>query len=389
MSTDSQIRVLQFLSSTVRAGAEEVALELVRGLDPSRFRSYLVCPQPLLDEFGDDWRVNDAQALALTLNSPKQLGAASKFVNHLRAEKIDVVHAHMIRAAVVAIPLARLAGVPVAIHTCHGREAWRKGWLHRQYWIDRAIFAWADASVAVSESTRGYLVGEKKLNPRNITVIRNGRSLRSFSPDPVRQQRLRAEFGIGPRGLVLGVFGRLEPQKGHRFLLEALPQVLARVPDLKVLFVGDGSLREELQSYAQSHQLIGSLIFTGYRRDWMELMSLTDVVALPSLYEGMPLVPIEAAALGKPVVATSVDGTREVVVDWVTGRLVPPGQPEPLAQALVHIFLHPAERRELGSKAKARAEQMFSLKRQLEETAALYERLLGRVRKHELEEVSA
>lgn len=376
MPSDNRIRVLQFLVSPVRSGAEEVALELVRGLDPRRFRNYLMCPAPLLEAFGKDWQVGDAQALALTLESPFHWNGARRFMNYLRAERIDVVHAHMIRAAAAAVPLARLAGVPVVIHTCHGREAWRTKWLSRQYWYDRRITAWSDVTVAVSESTRDYLLKEKKLRPDKVLVIRNGRHLDGFFPDPSRRQALRREMGIGAEDPVVGVFGRLEEQKGHRYLIEALPRVLEKIPALHVVFAGDGSLRAELEISVRARGLDRSVHFLGYRQDWMNWMDATDIVALPSLYEGMPLVPIEAGAMGKPVLATAVDGTCEVVVNGQTGVLVPPAQPEALADALVTLLQDPEKQRALGEAGGLRARALFSLEQQVRETAQLYERLL-------------
>lgn len=387
MSSDSRIRVLQFLVSPVRSGAEEVALELVRGLDQRRFRSYLVCPQPLLDAFGDDWRVGDASALALHVPSPFQWESARQFIAYLRAEKIDVVHAHMVRAATSAIPLARLAGVPVAIHTCHGREAWRQKWLSKQYWIDRRIEAWSQATIAVSESTRDFLVNEKAFDSRKVVVIRNGRHLNGFMPDVQRRQNLRSEIGIGPDDPVVGVFGRLEEQKGHRYLIEALPEILASVPSTKVLFVGDGALRSELEQQVRSAGLDNCVRFLGYRRDWMNWMDLADIVALPSLYEGMPLVPIEAGAMSKPVVATAVDGTREVVVHQNTGILVPPANSSALADALISLLKNPEQQKRLGEAAKRRAREMFSLDQQIGQTADLYERLLAARQQKAIEKV--
>ena len=376
MPKDNRIRALQFLVSGVRSGAEEVALELVRGLDREQFRNYLVCPQTLLEAFGDDWKVGDASALALQLNAPWQLESVRRFVSYLRSEKIDVVHAHMIRAAAIAVPLARLAGVPVVIHTCHGREAWRQAWLSRRYWLDRRITGWSDATIAVSESTREFLLKEKHLDPEKVFVVRNGRHLNGFTPDLARRQSLRRELGIGPDEPVVGVFGRLEAQKGHRYLLEALPVVLAQVPAVKVLFVGEGSLRNELKGKVRSLGLDSSVHFLGYRRDWMNWMDLTDIVALPSLYEGMPLVPIEAAAMAKPVLATAVDGTCEVIVDGETGLLVPPAQAKPLAEALIRLLGDSEQQRLLGEAARRRAREVFSLEQQIRDTAALYQSLL-------------
>jgi glycosyltransferase involved in cell wall biosynthesis len=379
MLKDDRIRVVQFLCSTVRSGAEEVALELARGLDPKKFKSFVVCPPSLLDSIESECRAAGAGTLSLTLESPWQIGAARKFVSFLRSQRIDVVHAHMIRAALVAVPLSRLAGVPVVVQTCHGREAWRTGWLRRRYEIDRIIAAMADATIAVSESTRDYLLKEKGLNPRKVVVIRNGRSLTGFSPGSKGLAILRADLGIAPDEAVLGVFGRLEEQKGHCYLIEALPMVAAQAR-IKVLFVGDGSLRAQLEASAHAHGLEGRIVFTGYRQDWKDLMVLSDLVVLPSLYEGLPLVPIEAGALGKAVLATAVDGTREVVEDGLSGRLVPPAQPEPLTRALLELLQDPSERRRLGENARARAEELFSLERQLRETADLYGRLLAHSR---------
>ncbi len=379
MSAARRIGVVQFLNGTVRAGAEEVALELARGLDSERFRSYLVCPQQLLDAFGHDWKGSSIVAWPLSLDSPWQIAEGRKFIKFLRSEKIDVLHAHMIRAALAAVPLARLAGVPVVVQTCHGREAWRTSWSKRRYWIDRRIASWSDATVAVSESTAEYLAHTKGINRRDIKLISNGRPMNGFSPvTAVQQEQLRAELGIPSADTVVAVFGRLEEQKGHRFLLEALPAVAEKVPGLKVLFVGDGALRIKLEEEAQVRGLDRCVIFTGYRRDCMQLMAICDVVVLPSLYEGMPLVPIEAAAMRKPVLATAVDGTKEVIADGVTGVLVPPGQPAALATALIKLLSNKEWSLALGEQAHERAERLFSLDRQLRETETLYRALLNK-----------
>jgi glycosyltransferase involved in cell wall biosynthesis len=373
-----RIRVAQFLTATVRSGAEEVALEMVRGLDPRQFQSFLICPPELLEAFGDDWRAPGVEALPLDLGRPWNPARATRLVRFLRNRKIDILHAHMTRAALPGVPLARLAGVPVVLHTCHGREAWRTGHGWNGYWVDRRLHAWSDTTIAVSQATRDYLVEEKELDPAKVIVIRNGRSLGSFRPDFAVATRLREELGLAAADSVAAVFGRLEPQKGHRYLLEALPVVLARAPRLKVLFVGDGQLRAELESLAEARGVRRAVIFTGYRKDWKHLMSLCDFVVLPSLYEGLPLVLIEAGAMGKAVVATSVDGSREVVEDGRTGVLVPAREPGPLADAVISLTLDPAARQRMAAAGRARACEVFSLERQLETTSELYRRMLGR-----------
>jgi glycosyltransferase involved in cell wall biosynthesis len=312
----------------------------------------------------------------MTIEGIRDWKHALEFVKLLRDEQIDVVHAHMIRAALVAVPLAKIARVPVIVHTCHGREAWRTSWLKRQFWLDRRLSDLADATLAVSEATRTYLINDKQLRPEDVRVIRNGRNLDVCTLSHNEKQRVQAEFGLATNELVVGVFGRLESQKGLSYLLHALPTVRQRVGAFKVLFVGDGSLRHELEKQSQALGLRETIIFTGYRNDAKQLMAFCDLVVLPSLYEGMPLVPIEAAILGKPVVATAVDGTTEVVANASTGVLVPPRDPILLAQAITELLLNPQLRRDMGTRARQRAEILFSLGRQISETEALYVSLL-------------
>jgi glycosyltransferase involved in cell wall biosynthesis len=377
MAHNGKIRVLQFLNESVRAGAEEVAFEIFRRLDPRRYQSYLVCPPALVKAFSGDWQGENSVMHELKLDDPWQIPQANRFVSFLREEKIDVVHAHMIRGALAAVPLARLAGVPVVVHTCHGREVWRKSWLKRQFWIDRRITDWSDATIAVSEATAAHLLHDKKLDPKKVKVIRNGRTVNGFKAEPGMLDELRACLGIEPGTSVVGVFARLEPQKAHKYLIEALPAILRKVPQLKVIFAGDGSLRRELEGHVGRLGLTGVVIFTGYRRDSMELMSLCNLVALPSIHEGMPLVPIEAAALGKAVVATAVDGTKEVVADGETGILVPPEQPQRLADAITRLLLDANERARMGERGRALANEEFTLERQIQVTADFYEELLS------------
>lgn len=379
MSRGDRIRVLQFLTSTVRAGAEEVALELARGLDPVRYRSYLACPPELMGLLEPELLDAGVECVPIAPRAPWSFRAALKFVRYLREQRIQVFHAHMIRAAVAGVPLARLAGVPVVIHTCHGREAWRTSWHSRHFVLDRWIHALADKAIAVSQSTSDYLVQEKKFDPDSVVVIRNGRPIPAGPCPPSKLEKVRKELGITDDHLVIGVFGRLEEQKGHRYLLAALPEVFSAIPAVTVLCVGDGVLRPALEAAVSKMGFLGRVRFLGFRNDVRELMTISDIVALPSLYEGMPLVPIEAAAVARPVVATAVDGTREVVVDGVTGRLVPPEAPAPLARALIDLLRDPAERKRLSENAYAHASAVFSLDRQIQSTTQIYESGLAKV----------
>jgi len=172
------------------------------------------------------------------------------------------------------------------------------------------------------------------------------------------------------RRVVIAV-GRLTPQKGLHTLIEAAPRVAEAVPDAGFLIVGDGPLRGELERAARASG--AAIVFAGERRDVHDLMRGARVLALPSVYEGLPLVALEAMACGLPVVASAVDGTPEAVADGETGVLTPPGDAGRLAEALIGLLRDPAKCEAMGRKGRARAEAHFSASRMVEETQAVYE----------------
>jgi glycosyltransferase involved in cell wall biosynthesis len=176
---------------------------------------------------------------------------------------------------------------------------------------------------------------------------------------------------------LVGVVGRLEPQKGHAYLLEAWPSVLAEFPDARLLIVGDGSLRSRLQTRAHELAVADRIIFAGFRADVPRVLDALDILALPSLYEGMPLTAIEASAMARPVVATAVDGTPEVIREARTGRLVPPADPGALSRAIRGILRDPLGAERMGRAGRDFVLDRFALDRQVASTARVYREAAG------------
>lgn len=367
------LRILFFSNSSVRAGVEEVLLALVKGLDRRQFDVHLAAPQRLLASFQPDLDGCPVRTLGIQLDSWKNWRDIRLFLRYLRRERIQIVNSHLFWATLFAAPLARLAGVPVVIETTHGPEAWRRSWWKRTCWLDRFIELFVSANIAVSEANRDYLITRKRYPARKIRVAPNGRDLASYTavPEPMLQQ-LRQKFGLDATHRVLVVVGRLEEQKGHRDLLDALPDLVRHFPRLKVILVGDGSLRQALERSVSAAGLSGNVIFAGFTRGVAAFYRLAELVVLPSLYEGMPLVAIEAGAAQRALVATAVDGTREVIVPGQTGLLVPPHSPAALGQAISQLLDNPRLAQQMGQAGRARVEQLFSLDQQLESTAQIY-----------------
>jgi glycosyltransferase involved in cell wall biosynthesis len=356
------VRLLFVLTSPVRGGVEEVVLALLRRLDPGEFRLALAAPGPLLDAFDADLAGVRVDAEAIAGDSRSGVARLAGFMRRLRP---DVVNPHLFRSTAVAAPLARWHGARV-VETYHGREGWRRGFLP-----DRVVGRLVHRVIAVSEAARAFLVHGKGYPAARVTVVPNGRDLSVFRPGSAREAA-RKELGLDGAVPLVGVVGRLEPQKGHAYLLDAWPAVIHEFPDARLLLVGDGALRGALHARARAVGAGDSVIFAGFRADVPRMLDAVDIVCLPSLYEGMPLTAIEAAAMARPVVATAVDGTPEVVREGRTGRLVPPADAPALARALLDLLRDPEGARRMGQAARDWALLRFDLDRQVAATARVY-----------------
>jgi glycosyltransferase involved in cell wall biosynthesis len=229
----------------------------------------------------------------------------------------------------------------------------------------------------VSRSTREFLVHQRHVPEERVRLIWNGAPLDEFAPVP-RERALAARRGLGLTDdtLVVGTIGRLNAQKGHRFLLDAAARLLPRVPAARVLVAGDGDLMEPLRAQAAALGIAGKVVFTGHRTDVPDLLGALDVFCISSLYEGTPLALFEAMAAGKAVVSTAVDGCREVLEDGVTGVLVPPADADALAGGLEHVLRDGARREALGRRALA-ASRRYDVRACVDAMQAFYDDLLA------------
>jgi glycosyltransferase involved in cell wall biosynthesis len=364
------------LTSAVRGGVEEVVLRLAQRLPPGEFSVAIAAPRPLLAAFEPDLRAVPVATCAVAAESWWQRAEVRRLGAFIDAFEPDVVNAHLFRSVVVAAPLARWRRVPAVVETYHGREAWRTGRLRGSFLPDRLLARCLDRVIAVSEAARDFLVRVKRYPAPKVVVVPNGRDLSVFTPGRSREAA-RKELGADPSTPLVGVVGRLEAQKGHVHLLDAWPDVVAEFPDARLVVIGDGSLRTDLERRARERGIAACVTFTGFREDVWRLLDAVDVVVLPSLHEGMPLTAIEAAAMARPIVATAVDGTPEVVVDGATGVLVPPADARALAAGVRALLRDPGRARAMGAAARRRALERFDLDRHVAATARVYRDVLG------------
>jgi glycosyltransferase involved in cell wall biosynthesis len=292
------------------------------------------------------------------------------------ANPVDLLHVQIVSNS-HAVVAARSAGVPRILGTHHldpGRT--RLHQLMPEILTSRRL----DHAIAVSRSTRDAWARRVAMGGGKLSVIPNGVDVaqyrRRLSPAAAREA-LGLPAGAGR---VLSVVGRLEEQKGHRYLLDAFAAVLRAVPDAHLALAGDGTLRGALIGQAQSLGIDRHVHFLGHCRNVQAILDASDVFVLPSLWEAMPFALLEAMAAGLPVVATAVAGVPELVVEGETGFLVPPADTEALREALVRTLQLPSSGAELGAAGRRRVDEHFSLQTMLVETQNRYRGMLQQSR---------
>jgi len=376
---EQPISVLHFSNSLVRGGAEEHILTLLRGLDRKFFRLHLVCPPELAARVRPDLP-DDVELIPLLVRKPTQPAAAFRLGRILRERRVTILHSHLFYASLFASPIGWAWRVPVILETPHLRESWRRGWFKSRFVVDRFVGRFVDYYIAVSEANVRYLVETKGLPARKMVIIRNGCDLKRFDPTREPPRGLKRKLGFNEVDPVLLVVGRLEPQKGHHVLLNALPAVRGEFPSARLVCVGEGSLRKDLESQLRTLGLEDAVRFVGFQANVPEWLALADFTVLPSFYEGLPIAAIESLAAGRPVVASAVDGTPEVVLNGKTGLTVPPGDVTALAEALCSMLRNPSLRTTMGNEGRRWVAENFSQEQQLRHTQELYLRAVERHR---------
>jgi len=354
-----RLSLLLFTTGVVRGGVEEHMLTLLRGLSRDHFRLHLGCPPVLAERLAPDVP-RDVEVLPITARSPRDVRGVAQLASVLRERRIDIVHSHQFRASLVASPVAWACRVPVIVETPHLREWWRQGWFNRHFVVDRLVGRFVDHYIANCEANARYLRDEKGLPRRKMILIRNGSRVTELDPGRPAPAGLREGLGFTSAHTVVVVLGRLEPQKGHTVLLDAFAEVVRELPQARLVCVGDGYLRPELEIKTEQLGLGPAVRFVGFQSNVADWLALADFTVLPSLFEGMPLAPIESLAAGRAVVATAVDGTPEAVIDEVTGLTVPVGDVGRLASDIARLVRDPELRRRFGREGRKLVETRFN-----------------------------
>lgn len=296
----------------------------------------------------------------------------------LRRERFDVVHTHSAKAGVLGRVAARIAGVPVVIHTPYSLpfrseiEQKARYWLY--YFIEWLLGRVTNVMVATSQAERQEISESGIIASKNIALIHNCFDLDAYEWAFDEREVSKRILGWYTQQLVVGTVARISPQKDIRTLVEAARLVCDRIPQVRFVIVGEGELREEIEQRANDLQLGEHWIMVGKRDDYMRYLRAFDVFAFPSLWEGLPYAPIESMALGTPIVATAAPGTVDLVIHEKTGLLVPVRDAQAMAQSIVRLLVTPDLARKLAQEGRWFVESNFNIERPVAETLAVYQR---------------
>jgi glycosyltransferase involved in cell wall biosynthesis len=370
--------VLALTDSLGDAGAEHVAMQLLLDADPERFRRSLCVTRPPLSGYRDEMEANLERVAAAGVDvlridrwSRADLWSWSELVKYLRAERVDLIHAHKFGSNAWGSLIGRVVGVPVVI--AH-EQTWSFEGQPVRRLIDRHVVGrLADVVIAVSEADRRRMTEVVGIPPERIVLIPNG-----VPPiELVTGDGIRSSLGLSAEAPVLVQTTVLRAQKAIDVMLRALAMLRQSVPSVRLLVVGSGD-QTELRGVAAQLGVEQAVSFLGHRDDVGAILAAADVGVLSSDFEGCPLSVLEYMAAGLPVVATAVGGLPQQVEDGETGFLVPRRDPAALASAIARVLADRPLARQMGERGRVRQHELYSSQTMATRVYELYDELLAR-----------
>jgi glycosyltransferase involved in cell wall biosynthesis len=351
-------------------GIETLILELCKNLDRDKYEPAVCVFVPggkLVKEFHD----NGIGVYEIPIKrSGIDCKAPFKLAGLCKAKDIDLIHTHNQTAWLYGATAGMLSRRPI-IHTEHTTADYFKYHTRRWEIFEKILSMMTSKITAVAGSVADYMIRNEGIKKEKIKVVYNGIKHSDFD-NIIDVEKKKQVLGIENSELIVGNVARLTANKDHLTLLRAFKKVIIKIPTAKLLIAGDGPLKDTLHKNIDELGLNASVFLLGDRRDIPELLQIFDLFVLSSIREGFPVVLLEAMASGLPVVASDVDGNRELVIDKETGIIIKPGRVEEFADAMINILTNKQRSEKMGNKGKMRVVDSFSLQSMINKYESIY-----------------
>lgn len=371
MINKKSIEVINIIPSLNIGGREKVVIDMINNFNSDEFALSLCCLKgqgPMLEFLRPD------KAKLHFLNKKKGLdyNLYLKIRNFLKEKKPVIVHTHNPGAFVYGSIGAKLANIPIIVNTEHGYGY--KISIKKKF-VEKYLMKKIDKTITVSDDLRNKLSKNKEWARSKIVTIHNGINLQNFD-SLLSKYALREALGFNKDEILIGNVARLALVKDHSTLINAFEIISKKFVNSKLIIVGEGELRGELEKKTRELCLNSRVYFLGERKDIKELLSIFDIFILSSLSEGISITLLEAMASEKPVIATNVGGNPEIVINEKTGILIPPLRPKSLSEAMEKLIVDKNFALRMGRAAREHARANFDIKIMSEKIKKLYEELL-------------
>jgi len=374
MYSDKKIKILFIYQDLDSGGAEEVLSSTVRNINKHKY-DVNICCLGSKGIIGEELEYSGYAVRALN----RHYGITSIFTTFIlykliRQIKPDIVHTSLFYANYHGRIAANFAGVRVIVSEEQNIYKWKnKNPIF--ILIDKILSYVTDRIIACSCSVKDFTAKQEGIDPNKFIVIHNVFDMAKFNIDS-DEKDIRREMGFDKEVKVIGTIGRLCEQKGHKYLIAAMANIIKAIPDVKLVIVGEGPLEQDLKALTQKLSLLDKVIFMKKRRDISAILKTFDIFVLPSLWEGLSVVLLEAMYMSKTVIATDIPSNKEAMINNETGVLVQEKNSVLLADAVIAALNNKALMERYGENAKKRVSECFSSQKRIAELEDLYSALI-------------
>lgn len=364
------IKILYFITCLGVGGAEQLLYLTLKNINRQRYKPIVCCIQG--GELVSEIERLGIKVFNLNMRSKFDASKLIAFYNFIKRGKFDIVHTHLFHANIIGRIIARLCKVPIVISTQHYAFSYNGSF---GILLESLTAKLSDRIIAVSDAAKRFYRSKINVSEESLSVIYNGVDLDIKNEASDSGSNLRKELCLN-NDFIISCIGRFAEVKGHSYLLRAIAEVIKTQSKIKLLLVGTGLCGSYLVKLASDLGIKENIIFLDSRRDIPQMLNICNLYVLPSLEEGLSITLLEALAMAKPIIATAVGGNPEVIVNGISGMLVPPKDYNAMARAITEMFENRQKAQYLGINARLRAVEKFDIKENVRKTESLYEGLI-------------